>query len=280
MRKALTQNVRHIVVKVGTSILTKNGSFDKPMTVKLADEVCAFLKKKVRVALVSSGAIGAGMTILKEKKRPKTMEGLQAAAAVGQRCLMQCYEEAFSKRGFSTAQVLLTWEDLADPKRFMNAKRTLNEIRRRGIVPVINENDTVATEEIRFGDNDRLSALISILIETDALIILSDTNGLYADGHGSGKRLPVVEKVDSTVFRHVKDRKTDVTRGGMRSKLNAVLTCTSSGIPVFLADGRQKGVLKELFSGTDLGTFFPPVVKKGRLRKNWIYHFLNHVNVR
>ena len=166
------KNIKSIVVKVGTSILTQKGRFDRGLIGKLALEVSDFLKKGISVSIVSSGAIGAGMMILKEKNRPKTMEGLQAAAAVGQRYLMQCYEESFSKKGFSTAQVLLTWDDMAHPKRFLNAKRTLKEIQKRGLVPIINENDTVATDEIRFGDNDRLSALLSILVEADLMFFI------------------------------------------------------------------------------------------------------------
>ena len=279
MRKIFVQDIEHLVIKVGTSILTKRGRFDKEIIRRIASEVSRFLKKGVQVSIVSSGAIGAGMTILKETERPKTMEGLQAAAAAGQRYLMQCYEEAFSKHGFSTAQVLLTWDDLAHKQRFMNAKRTLKEIQKRGLVPIINENDTVATDEIRFGDNDRLSALLSILEEADLLVILSDTDGLYADGkHGqAAHRIQVVEEMKDSIFSHVKDSRTSFTVGGMRSKLEAIRMSVNAGIPVFLADGRKKGILGRLFEGEDTGTFFLPRGKRGSVKKNWISHFLNHV---
>ena len=138
MRHQFIQDIKNIVVKVGTSVLTQNGQFDRRIVGRLADQISTFLKKGIHVSVVSSGAIGGGMTILRMKARPKTMESLQGAAAVGQRYLMQCYEEAFSKRGFSTAQVLLTWDDLAQKKRFLNAKRTLKEIQKWGLVPVIN----------------------------------------------------------------------------------------------------------------------------------------------
>ncbi len=279
MKRPGIKDIQSLVVKVGTSILTKSGRFDKSLITKLAAEMAPFLKAGMRVSIVSSGAIGAGMTLLKEKERPKTMEGLQAAAAVGQRYLMQCYEEAFFRHGFSTAQVLLTWDDMANSKRFMNAKRALGEIQRKGLVPVINENDTVATDEIRFGDNDRLSALLSILIEADALVILSDTDGLFAQS-GSKERIKIVEKMGQAVFSHVRDKKNSFTVGGMRSKLEAIETGTSSGIPVFLADGRQPKVLTRLFKGEDLGTFFLPSVKKGKAKKDWLIHFLNHVHSR
>ena len=267
-----------MVIKVGTSVLTDRGRFDKKRLEDLAGQISVFLKKGIHVSVVSSGAIGAGMLILKEKKRPTTMEGLQAAAAVGQRYLMQCWEEAFSRGGFSTAQVLLTWEDLAHENRFTNAKRTLKEIQRRGLVPIINENDTVATDEIRFGDNDKLSALISILLEADVLTILSDTDGLYArSGGGNGERIQIVKKMDARIFAHVEDRKKDFTVGGMRSKLHAVRVSVHSGVPVFLAGGREKNVLTRIFEGQDVGTFFLPKGKKGKVRKNWVDHFSKQI---
>ena len=279
MKRPVSKDIRSLVVKVGTSILTKNGRFDRALITKLAGQIAPFLKKGTRVSIVSSGAIGAGMTLLKEKERPKTMEGLQAAAAVGQRYLMQCYEAAFSKHGFLTAQVLLTWDDMANSKRFMNAKRALGEIQKRNLVPVINENDTVATDEIRFGDNDRLSALLSILIEADTLVILSDTDGLYTQSP-SKERIKIVDKMGPAIFSHVKDSKNSFTVGGMRSKLEAIETAVSSGIPVFLANGRQSKVLTRLLSGEDLGTFFLASVKKGRARKDWMMYFVNHVHSR
>ncbi len=279
MTKISTKHIKNIVIKVGTSILTKNGRFDRSLIGHLSDQLPQFLRKGIAVSVVSSGAIGAGMTLLKEKERPKTMEGLQAAAAVGQRYLMQCYEESLSKKGYSTAQVLLTWDDMAHAKRFLNAKRTLKEIQKRKLVPIINENDTVATDEIRFGDNDRLSALLSILVEADLLIILSDTNGLFSEG-GKGERIKVVHKMDADIFSHVKDSRTSFTVGGMKSKLEAVSIATSSGIPVFLADGREKDILSKLFNGEDVGTRFLPALKRGQARKDWIYHFLDHAHFR
>ena len=261
---------------MGTSILTKNGKFDRGLITQLSGEVSGFLKKGVRVSIVSSGAIGAGMTLLGMRKRPQSMEALQGAAAVGQRYLMQCYEEAFAKKGFSTAQVLLTWDDLAHRRRFLNAKRTLKKIQKWGLVPIINENDTVATDEIRFGDNDRLSSLLSILIEADLLVILSNTDGLYANGaHGRPQsRIPLVEKMSDSVFSHVKDSKNSFTVGGMKSKLEAIHMSVSSGIPVFLANGHDRAVLSRLFEGEDIGTFFLP---RRTASKSWIRHFINHV---
>ena len=250
-------------MKVGTSVLTRAGRFDKKIISTLSAQIAHFLKKGMKVSIVSSGAIGAGMTILNLKKRPQTMQGLQAAAAAGQRYLMQCYEEAFSRHGFSTAQVLLTRDDLAVAKRSLNAKRTLSQIQEWGLVPIINENDTVATEEIRFGDNDRLSSLLAVVIKADCLVILQDVGGFYKDGQTSIKsqRIPIVEKIDLSHFSHVKENQNRFTMGGMSSKLRAVKTCVDKNIQVFMASGREKDILLKIFEGKDVGTLFAP--------KNW-----------
>ena len=279
MRKHFTKSIHSVVIKIGTSVLTKSGRFDKKILARLSADLARILKKGIRVYIVSSGAIGSGMTILNLKTRPKTMQALQAAAAVGQRYLMQCYEEAFSKHGFSTAQVLLTWDDLARAKRFVNAKRTLPQIQKWGLVPIINENDTVATDEIRFGDNDRLSSLLSILVEADVLVILSDTDGLY-EGAALGKsrhRIKIVQEMADSVFSHVRDNRSSFTVGGMRSKLSAIRMSVNAGIPVFLANGRQARVLTRIFNGEDIGTLFVPKVGRGQAKKNWIKYFTDHV---
>lgn len=276
MRKPFIRKIKSMVIKVGTSILTKSGRFDRKIMAELSAEIARFLDQGIQVYLVSSGAIGAGMTILRLKKRPESMAELQAAAACGQRYLMQCYEECFSKHGHSTAQVLLTWEDLAKKDRFLNAKHTLSQIQKWGLVPIINENDTVATDEIRFGDNDRLSSLLAILIQADVLVILSDTNGLYSGGNAKN-RIQIVERMDDSIFSNVKDKKTNFTVGGMRSKLKAISMSVQSGIPAFLVNGRDKKVLSRIFKAEDIGTFFMPHVKKGRSQKNWISDYVKHI---
>ena len=243
----------NLVVKIGTSVLTKKGIFTKQAIKKLAQELSVVLKNGTKVSIVSSGAIGAGMTLLGKKTRPSTMEGLQAFAAIGQRYLMQCWEEAFSKYKYSTAQVLLTRDDLIDEKRRMNAKKTLNEIQKLKHVPIINENDTVATEEIKFGDNDHLSAMLAKLIEADLLVILSDTDGLYDD---QKKKIPVVRDLNDSIFSHVKDKQSNFTVGGMKSKLEAIKTCTHSGIPVILASGTAFNSMRCIDPTANLGTRF------------------------
>ena len=248
----------NLVVKIGTSVLTKDGAFTKSAITRLAGELSLFLGAGTKVTVVSSGAIGAGMTLLHQKTRPATMEGLQAFAAIGQRYLMQCWEEAFSRHGHSTAQVLLTRDDMVDEKRRLNAKKTLNEIQKLKHVPVVNENDTVATEEIKFGDNDRLSAMLAELIQADLLIILSDTDGLY---DAQKKKIPIVKDLDESIFSHVNDKKSHFTVGGMRSKLEAIKACTDSGISVILASGATPDLMRRIVKKEDLGTHFLP---KGR----------------
>jgi len=279
MRKPYLKNIKSIVIKIGTSVLTKDDQFNRHVINALASDMSHILKRGVHVYVVSSGAIGAGMHVLKLKARPRSIPALQAAAACGQRVLMESYEKAFSKHGFSTAQVLLTWDDLAQRKKFMNARDTLNQIRKWKHIPIINENDTVATEEIRFGDNDRLASLLAVLMEVDVMVVLSDTNGLKS-GKGTRRkpvRLQNVVRMDDSIFSHVSDQKNSFTVGGMRSKLNAIHLCVSSGIPVFLADGRQKNVLSRLFAEEDLGTFFVPNLDKTKTRKDWVLHFIDYL---
>ena len=266
MRKKFTKGINNMVVKVGTSVLTRTGRFDKKIILSLSSQIACLLKKGIKISVVSSGAIGAGMTTLNLKKRPETMQGLQAAAAVGQRYLMQCYEEAFSRRGYSTAQVLLTRDDLAVSKRALNAQRTLRQIQDWGLVPIINENDTVATDEIRFGDNDRLSGLLAVSIKADCLVILQDVGGLYTDGQTSVKsqRIRFVKKIDQSHFSHVKENRNRFTVGGMGSKLKAVKDSVDKGIRVFIAGGREKNILLKIFEGKDVGTFFMPKKRKAK----------------
>ncbi len=242
----------NLVVKIGTSVLTKAGAFTEAVINKLAGELVIFLDHGSKVSFVNSGAIGAGMPLL-QKTRPTSIEGLQAFAAIGQRYLMQCWEKAFAKHKYSTAQILLTREDITDEKRRANAIKTLNEIQKLRHVPIINENDTVATEEIKFGDNDQLSAMLANLIKADLLVILSDTDGLY-DNHQ--RKIPVVDELNESIFSHVNDKKTDFTVGGMKSKLEAIQSCTASGIPVILASGGTSGIMRRIENKENFGTYF------------------------
>ncbi len=219
-----------------------------------------------------SGAIGCGMKLLGLKKRPQEMERLQAVAAIGQRRLMQLYEDALGERGMPTAQILLTWDDLGVRRRYQNTLKTIQEVLRYGAIPIVNENDSVSTEEIRFGDNDELSSMVAILFDADLLILLSDANGFYADfKQGAASRISMIDDLSSSIFDHAHDEKGPLTRGGMKSKLKAIERSVEAGIPCILADGRTPGVLESLFEGGDLGTIFlPKITNRKSSKKHWI----------
>ncbi len=273
MRERFFKNTRRLVVKIGTSDLESSGDLSNKAVERLAKDLAAVRSRnpKLEVILVSSGAIACGMKLMGLRKRPAEVSKLQALAAAGQPLLMQMYTQAFRAEGVKVAQILLTWEDLGSRKRFENTRRTLAEILAYGALPVVNENDTVATEEIQFGDNDQLSAMVAMMVGADLLIILSDANGFYADVRaGEASRIPVVDDLDASIFDAVKDSRKDFSKGGMTSKLKAVAKATSSGIPCVVAGGKEKRVLSRLFSGEDLGTVFLPKFRKASTKKRWI----------
>jgi glutamate 5-kinase len=276
-RKELLKGVRRVVVKVGSAVLTEQGSLHRPTIFRLSEEI-AFLKKKgFNVTLVSSGAIASGMGKLGIKKKPETIPGKQAVAAVGQGRLIQLYEEAFDRYDLKVAQILLTRDDLTHRGRYLNARNTLTTLLNWGIIPIINENDTVAVDEIKFGDNDNLSALITHLIDGDLLIILTDLEGLYSRDPRKDPRaelIPVVEKVDGQVIRYTSLSSGEWGLGGMRSKLLAARKVTVQGTPVMVANGRREGVLKELIKGKPWGTLFLPQKQPLSRKKHWIAYTL------
>jgi glutamate 5-kinase len=260
LREQLLSNARRLVVKVGTGLLTDDAHRLAPERIAgLAAQVATLRAEKRQVLLVSSGAIAAGMAELGLRARPKQIHELQAAAAIGQGKLMARYDDAFGRHGISVAQVLLTHDDLKSRERHLNARNTLETLLNRGIVPIINENDTVAVDEIKFGDNDRLGALTATLIDADLLIILSHVEGLLDTGK---KLIPVVPEItrDIEALAGGTDRETSV--GGMKSKIEAAKIVTRSGIPMIIAN--------EL-SGEG-GTVFLPAGKLAS-RKRWIAFF-------
>lgn len=273
MRQEFFKNARRIVIKVGTSVLTENGQISSARMRALVAGLAHLRKRSsaAQIILVSSGAIGTALAFLKLKKRPVKMEELQALAAIGQPRLMQMYMEAFGAQGMVPAQVLLTWQDLAGRARFENTRRTLEELVRRGAVPVINENDTVSTQEIEFGDNDQLSSMVASLFNADLLILLTDAEGLYADiKAGPSSRLPLVEDLNAEHLALVRDEKKAHTKGGMASKLSAVQKALKAGIPCVMASGAHPKVLEKLFAGEDLGTLFLPKLNRLSSKKHWI----------
>jgi len=260
---------KRIVVKLGTSILTGERSVLK----RLVGEVCTLKKRGVEFILVTSGAIGAGMKDLGWTKRPKDMKKKQAAAAVGQVSLMRTYQEMFKLHGVQVAQVLLSRGDFNDRRRYLNAQSTLKTLLKLGPVPIINENDTVSIEEIQFGDNDRLSALVAVKMHADLLVILSDVEGLYSSMSARKKTLiPLVTKITPKIEKMAgKESDSGWGTGGMVSKILAAKIATVSGAAVVVANANRKNVLQDIVEGQSVGTRFSSK-KSLSARERWIFN--------
>ena len=259
--------VRRIVVKVGSSVLTnRTGQPDVRRFERLASELAACVERSHEVILVSSGAIACGMGKLGYARRPKALPELQACAAVGQGQLMRLYNEIFSRRGLTVAQVLLTQSDFADARRCRNAKLTLATLLKHRAVPIINENDVVAVEEIAFGDNDRLAALVACLVQAQLLVILTDVDGLLRDGQVIGR----IDRLDHGHQAAAMGASRETTTGGMSAKLAAARIAQHGGIPLVIANGTKAGVLGEILDGKPVGTLISPPKVKLAFRKWWI----------
>jgi glutamate 5-kinase len=268
-RQAL-KNAKRVVVKAGSKVLVqRTGRPDETQLKQLVDELSAFRKGGGEVAFVSSGAVGAGLEALGMKTRPKAIPDLQMAAAVGQIGLMSVYHDLFHANNCKIGQVLLTHDALKHRERHLNARNTLLNLIEHEIIPIINENDTISTKEIKFGDNDVLAALVSILIDADALILLSTTDGLR-DGD---ERVSYIEEVDKSVLSLVADKADLLSTGGMASKLQSAQIAAHNGIPVVIANGRKPGVLGRILNGEDEGTLLFPKAGNISKRKRWIAFF-------
>ncbi len=255
MKRIFNRPVKRVVVKLGSSQIADFAM--KPRTAQLRSlvgQVGRLHKRGIDVVVVSSGAIVLGMGELGEKKRPKELAALQARAAIGQAALMRTYSELFKKVGLKCAQVLLTWDDFEARGRFMNSRQTLSAILKEGVVPVINENDTTSTEEIKFGDNDKLSALVAGLVHADLLLILSDVDGLYDANKKVFEEVSEITAEIEGVAGGTKNK--HVARGGMKAKLEAVKIATHSRIPCVITAGNIKDVLLRVVEGEKIGTYF------------------------
>jgi glutamate 5-kinase len=265
--------VRRLVVKVGSGLVTAAGAGpDVGRIEALAAQIASVLAER-EVVLVSSGAIVTGMARLALAARPRSIPEKQAAAAVGQTALMWHYEAAFSRHGITVGQVLLTAEDISDRTRYLNARNTLLTLLDFGVLPIVNENDTIAVEEIKVGDNDNLSALVASLIEADLLVLLTDVDGLYTDDpavNAGARKLDTVEAVTEEITRLVWDRTARVSVGGMATKLQAAQKASASGVPLVIASGWEPDVLSRLLAGEPLGTYFPARADRLGARKRWI----------
>ncbi|HAK61072.1 MAG TPA: glutamate 5-kinase, partial [Nitrospiraceae bacterium] len=274
-RKKIFSKARRVVIKIGSAVLVSSDQgLDQTRIEKLGGEIASIMDGNHDVILVSSGAIVAGFAKLgltRLKGAPLPLK--QAAAAVGQSGLMWMYERTFAKHGKKVAQVLLTSEDLANRARFLNARNTVHTLLEHGVIPIINENDTVAVDEIRFGDNDNLSGMVAHLADADLLVILSDIDGLYTADPGvdpDAKRISLVEKITAEIEEGAGDALSVVGTGGMRSKIMAAKRVGAYGVPTVIISGMQEGTLQALFEGKDIGTLFLPKADKNRSRKHWI----------
>ena len=273
VRQEVIQTARTVVVKVGTNVLSRDDDTLDVERIKLLSEQLHKIRQSGRkVVLVSSGAIGAGIGLLALKKRPDDLPHLQAAAATGQARLMHVYDECFQRHGYHAAQLLLTTDDFKSRKRYLNVKNTLSTLFEFGVIPIVNENDTVSIDEIKFGDNDRLAALVANLLPESLLVILSNIDGLFT-AHPSeegSKLIPLVEKWDEELLGYASATKSTRGTGGMQSKLQAVKTATAVGENVILANGRDQYVLDKVLAGEEVGTLFLAEGQTIPAWKRWI----------
>lgn len=275
IRQEIATEAHKIVVKVGTRVVTHpDGRLNEERIEQLAEEIHFVRQTGRKVVLVSSGAVGAGMGRLGLSSRPTDLSELQAVAAIGQSLLVEAYDQTFRRYNDVAAQILLTADVIENRTSYLNARNTLLALLNRfDAVPVINENDTVAVEELRmtFGDNDRLAALVTNLVQAQLLVLLSDVEGLYSgDPHDPKSQLiPLVRNIDDSIFELVKDRKTGLSKGGMESKLRAAQIVTTGGGNVIIASGKTPGALKKIIAGEVVGTLFFAKGATVAARKRW-----------
>ena len=270
LRQKVLSEAKLIVIKIGSEVLAKSDSpvarHDRRVIRELARSIAKLHQRGVKVVLVSSGAIGSGLAQLERASRPKKIEQLQAAAAIGQPHLMRLYEAALAKHGLKVGQILLTRSDFENRTRYLNTRRTIDSLHKMRAVPIINENDSVAVEEIRFGENDILAALVGNLLRANLLIFLSSVDGLLKDG----RVVAVVEKVDEEIYCLDYGRRSRGGVGGMRSKLQAAALVTDAGDSAIIANGKLPHIVDRLLQGEELGTLFIPASKRVNAHRRWI----------
>ncbi|WP_305909321.1 glutamate 5-kinase [Methylomarinum sp. Ch1-1] len=268
------RKAKRVVVKIGSSLLTNGGQgLNKQAIAGWVAQMAALRRQGKDVVLVSSGSVAEGMCRLKLRARPETLHELQAAASVGQMGLVRNFENNFRQHGLLTAQVLLTHDDLSDRKRYLNARSTLLTLLDFAVVPVINENDAVATDEIRFGDNDTLGALVANLVEADLLIILTDQTGLYDSDPSVNPRAGLISSADVNdplLDRVAGGSRSGLGRGGMYTKVRAARLAARSGAATVIVSGQLDDVISEVVEGVELGTFLVPNIAPLAARKRWL----------
>jgi glutamate 5-kinase len=278
MRREILKKVRRIVVKIGSRVLTlENNGLDREFMKQLAAQIARLKGEGCEVVIVSSGAVAAGRKELGIVGKPRTIPQKQAAAAIGQSRLMWAYEEAFSTFGHKVAQILLTGDDLSDRLRFLNARSTIETLLACGVIPIINENDTVVVDEIKFGDNDNLSALVTNLTEAGLLVVLTDIDGFYdADPRTNkdARLIPLVEGITKKVEQAAGGSTSTVGTGGMATKLAAAKKAGKFGVPTLMVNGKTPGILDRAMAGEEVGTLFLAAKESFTSRKHWIAYTL------
>lgn len=272
-RKLQFERARRVVVKVGSNVLTARQGLNIPVMRSIAGQISRLMEAGREVILVSSGAMASGLKKIGLERRPDELPQRQAVAAVGQAGLIMEYEKAFERHRLKAAQILLTSEDLSSRKRYLNARNTLNTLLDWKIVPIINENDTVSVEEIKLGDNDNLAAMITLLMDADLLVILSDIDGLFTRDprtEPDAELIPVVGVITKSTEKAAGSIPGPLGTGGMMSKINAARKVNSAGVPMVVAKGDKPDILVRLFDGEAHGTYFVPRRHKLTRRKCWI----------
>jgi glutamate 5-kinase len=268
------RHIKRCIIKIGSAMLTAHGrGLDTGTIVHWVEQVVALLSKGVKPILVSSGAVAEGMKRLGWVQRPHALFELQAAAAVGQMGLVQAYESQFQRHGVHTAQVLLTHEDLTDRKRYLNARSTINALLQLGVIPVINENDTVATDEIKFGDNDSLAALVANLAVADLLIVLTDQQGMFDKDprhYADARLIEQTQANDVSLDLMVTGNAGNLGRGGMQTKLRAARLAARSGAATVIASGAEENVIQRIMAGENIGSLLLPDQEPLAARKQWL----------
>jgi len=285
-KQKILKNAKRIVIKVGSAVLAKDGfALDSNSVLALAREISVLWQNHYEIALVSSGAILAGMAKLNLSTRPQTIPQKQAIAAIGQSSLMKAYEESFARNGCKVAQILLTNDDICNRRRYLNARNTFTTLFRYGVIPIVNENDSVVTNEIKFGDNDRLSGLVASLISADLLIILSHIEGLYTSDPTEDPEARVIPYIENNnrdvrdISCSAKSNTSFIGTGGIQTKMLAAQEAGKAGIASWLVNGKSPKVLSALLqhsegSDREVGTFFFPGKDKLNSRKTWIGYAL------
>jgi glutamate 5-kinase len=272
-RSELLKPVKRVVVKAGSGILTTKAGLNRRVINGLTIDICALRNKGIEVILVSSGAIASGLKKIGLTRRPESISQQQAVAAIGQSSLMMAYEKAFGRHGQKVAQILITRDDLNHRGRYLNARNTVFTLLAWKIVPIINENDTVVVDEIKFGDNDNLSAMVTNMTESQLLVNLTDIDGLFHKDprtNRDARLIRVVERVDREVMRYASSIPGFLGTGGMASKIRAAQKVALGGTPTIIANGLKPGILKKIFDGQEVGTLFMPQEIALRGRKHWI----------